>query len=137
MSTLGGHTDVITGGGTSLPYVRSGQLRLVLVFNQKRLLEFPNTPTAKDLGYQLPPLTEMATLCSIIGPKGLTGEPLRKLDVALSKAYQDPSFLKQELGYQAENIDGKETQKLMADYRQKFEETLPPLFEEIKGIKEK
>lgn len=133
MATIGGHTDAVTSANTIFPYVRSGQIRLLVVFNQNRSPEFPDVPTARELGYNLPPLTEMTSLYLIIAPKGLTGTAFEKLDSAFSKAIQDPSFprIMKELGQPQLNLGPKEVNKLVVEYRQKLEKIYPQLVKEV------
>jgi len=133
MATIGGHTDAATTANTIFPYVRSGQIRLLVVFNENRSPEFPDVPTTRELGYDLPALSDMGTFFMILAPKGLKGAPLEKLSSAFSKAVQDPSYAKimKELGQPILNTDFKETNRRMTDYRQKLEKIYPDLLKEV------
>ena len=55
-------------------HVESGRLRLLDVYGDKRMADFPEAPTLRDLGY---PITA-ASLGSVIGPKGLPPRPWRR-----------------------------------------------------------
>jgi len=53
-------TDLIVGavdlrfiaGSVALPYVQSGQLRVLAAVSEQRLLQYPQTPTFRELGYE-------------------------------------------------------------------------------------
>jgi len=89
VALLGGHILAGTGGFTP-PLIESGQIRLLLLIAEKRSTEYPEVPIMKDLGYDIP-----APLISIvIGPKGLPDEIVKRLEGALTKAMNEPAFLK-------------------------------------------
>jgi tripartite-type tricarboxylate transporter receptor subunit TctC len=92
-SILGGHVDALATSSGQMPYVRSGKLRLLAVFNSFGSKSFPNVPTLKALGYKFPWLSDMTTSTGIIGPRGIKPEVLQKLEEAFTKATKDPSFL--------------------------------------------
>lgn len=63
---LGKHVDAITCTVLAWgPHVKAGRLRALAVFSDERLREFPDVPTAKELGF---PLSGWA-LYGIFGPK--------------------------------------------------------------------
>lgn len=136
-SLLGGHTEVVTCASTIVPYAKSGQIRILCVFNDSRSADFPSVPTVREVGYDLPSLSDMTTFLLVVGPKGLTGAPFEKLDSAFSKAFGEPSFVKvmRELSQPEVNYPQKETNRLMSEYRTKVEQIMPGLIKEIEKEK--
>jgi tripartite-type tricarboxylate transporter receptor subunit TctC len=90
---LGKHVDAVATAAGQVPYLRSGQLKLLAIFNSHEFKEFPNVPTLKAMGYKFPMLSNMTTYTGIAAPKGLRPEILKKLEEAFIKAAKDPSFL--------------------------------------------
>jgi tripartite-type tricarboxylate transporter receptor subunit TctC len=132
-AVLGGHTDALSVSSSVLPYVKSGDLRVLAVFLKDRSSELPDVPTLKELGFNLPPLSNWSTYTGIVGPKGLTGTPLAKLEAAFSKSSQDPSFLKvmQKFACPVLNVPSKEYEKEIAEAYQELKGIIPPLIKEI------
>jgi tripartite-type tricarboxylate transporter receptor subunit TctC len=85
---LGGHVSGFTGG-SHLPHVRAGTLRLLVVFSEKRLKEFPDVPTLRDLGYDY----AAEDVFHIVAPKGVAPSIVQKLDESFQKAMDDPKFI--------------------------------------------
>jgi len=51
---LGGHLDAVVSSPSEVfTFVKSGQVRLLAVFGEQRDPEFPDVPTAKELGYNI------------------------------------------------------------------------------------
>ena len=52
VAILGGHIDVTANfAAQALPQVRAGKMRMLAVLDEKRNPEFPDVPTAEELGY--------------------------------------------------------------------------------------
>ena len=50
---IGGNVDLrFITGSVALPYVQSGQLRALGAVSEQRLLQYPQTPTFRELGYE-------------------------------------------------------------------------------------
>jgi tripartite-type tricarboxylate transporter receptor subunit TctC len=86
---LGGHILVGTGTFTEA-LVESGQIRLVFLIAEHQSAAYPQAPTLKDLGYEDIPAP---WLLNIVGPKGLPGDVVRKLEDAFTKAMNDSLFI--------------------------------------------
>ncbi|HYB19757.1 MAG TPA: tripartite tricarboxylate transporter substrate binding protein [Thermodesulfobacteriota bacterium] len=86
---LGGHVEASSQTTEWKPHVESGRLRLLAVYGEKRMADFPNVPTLLDLGYDI----NAASLISIVGPKGLSPQIVATLHGAFKKAMEDPDFL--------------------------------------------
>lgn len=85
---MGKHTDFIATAG-NVPYVKQGVLRMLLNYNyEKRLSDFPNVPTLRELGCE--DLPGMGIF--IIGPKGLPSTIWEKLGKTFKQVAETPSF---------------------------------------------
>lgn len=110
-AVLGGHIMIAIGDmGVSL--VESGQLRLLMMLMDEKSAEYPNVPTLKDLGYDIPYPMNFA----IIAPKAVPDAIIKKLDDAVAKVMKEPSFLKgmQEFRFPVAYRSGKELDVSMA-----------------------
>ena len=87
---MGGHVEAISQTTEWKKPVESGRLRLLAVYGEKRMTDFPNAPTLLELGYQI----TAPSLISIIGPKGLSPQIVETLHGAFKKAMDDPDFIK-------------------------------------------
>ena len=89
MGMLGGHVDAAAAAPDFVPYTKSGKLRLLAVYVNKRLPAFPDSPTFKELGYNV---AMRITTGALIGPKGLPRPIVDKLADAYKKSMDDPKF---------------------------------------------
>lgn len=88
---LGGHITLVTGlAGVHLEQVKAGNMKLLVVTGGKRLPDFPDIPTLKDLGYDI----EVSFDIGLAGPKGIDPPILQKLEDAFANAAKDPKFIK-------------------------------------------
>jgi tripartite-type tricarboxylate transporter receptor subunit TctC len=86
---LGGHVKVHVGSGSHQPYLKSGKFRMLAAYMDERIPEFPDVPTLKELGYNVPTTNNIC----VIAPKGLP-EPTRKtLEEAFSNAAKSKPFI--------------------------------------------
>jgi tripartite-type tricarboxylate transporter receptor subunit TctC len=70
------------------PHIASGKVRALAQFGDKRLPDFPDVPTMKELGYDM----EYYLWTGMFAPKGVPGPILTTLGVAVAKAVEDPEF---------------------------------------------
>jgi tripartite-type tricarboxylate transporter receptor subunit TctC len=92
-------TDLIAGrldamfDATSViaPFIKSGQLRPLLVTSEKRVPAFPDVPTAAEAG--LKDFT-IISFIGLYGPPGLPADIVKKANTALTTALKDPSVTK-------------------------------------------
>ncbi len=89
-AVLGGHVEAVSQTTEWKAHVESGRLRLLAVYEEKRMADFPNVSTLLDLGYDI----TAASLISIVGPKGLSPQIVGTLHGAFKKAMEDPDFIK-------------------------------------------
>lgn len=85
---LGGHID-IGAVAPSHPLIESGQHRLLLVLADERAPQYPDVPSLKDLGHDIP----VPAFVGASGPVGLPPEIVKRLDDALGKATTSPSVV--------------------------------------------
>ena len=90
-SVLGGHITAMAGSMEWAAHVREGSLRILAIFEDARMSQFPDVPTAKELGYNYP--NDPAAGYLISAPKGTATPILNKLADAFHKAMDDPEFI--------------------------------------------
>lgn len=88
VAILGKHVDAFAGGSDFAPYVKSGELRLLVTYGRSRYGVYPDTPTFTDLGYK----TWMASPCVVVAPKGTPAPIVTKLHDAFKQAMDDEAF---------------------------------------------
>jgi len=89
---LGGHISA-SSVVSSIVYAKSGELRLLLVFSDQRLKNFPDVPTAKEL-YGTEGVAFGGGFCGICAPKGLPKPVLMQLHSAFRRGMEDQDFVK-------------------------------------------
>ena len=80
------HGTSITG---SLPFIRSGKLRVLGVMDSKRMPQVPDAPTFKEQGYDL----EALLWYSLSVPSGTPKEAIERLNRAVNQVIADPQFV--------------------------------------------
>jgi tripartite-type tricarboxylate transporter receptor subunit TctC len=120
---LGGHIDSAVNGLTeTLPYIQSGQLRMLAVAGSKRAADLPDVPTSAELGYPL----DIATWRGVGMPKGTPEDIVTKVSVAVEKAVKTDKFLEsmKKIGANVEYMDAAG----LSEYLAKQEETYNKIF---------
>ena len=92
-------TDLIAGrldamfDATSViaPFIKSGQLRPLLVTSDKRVPAFPDVPTAAEAGLKD---FNIISFIGLYGPPGLPADIVAKANTALNTALKDPTVVK-------------------------------------------
>jgi len=92
-------TDLIAGrldamfDATSViaPFIKSGQLRPLLVTSDKRVPAFPDVPTAAEAGLKD---FNVISFIGLYGPPNLAPEIVKKANAALNAALKDPTVTK-------------------------------------------
>lgn len=81
--TIAGHTQLVFGTvASTLPFVKSGQLKALAVSTPKRLPALPNVPTAAESGF---PQYQVTNWHGLIAPKGLPKDIQTKLNKAVNE----------------------------------------------------
>lgn len=90
-SILGKHIDtVMVSAPEGIPQAAAGQLRILGVFGEKRLANFPNVPTAKEQGVDF----QMTMWRTVLMPKDTPPELVKQVHDIFKKIYDDPEFKK-------------------------------------------
>jgi tripartite-type tricarboxylate transporter receptor subunit TctC len=87
---LGGHVEACSQTTEWKKHVEAGRLRLLAVYGEKRMIDFPDVLTLVELGYEI----VAPSLICIAGPKGLPPQVVETLHGAFKKATEDPDFIK-------------------------------------------
>jgi tripartite-type tricarboxylate transporter receptor subunit TctC len=88
-SVLGKHSDFGFSGGLHYSYAKAGQITVLAGLGAERLADFPETPTLKELGYDI----VFENYVVITAPKGVPDAVIQKLSTAFAKAIQDPEYV--------------------------------------------
>lgn len=131
---LGGHVDALASASGQIPYVRSGKLKFLAIFNTYASKNFPNVPTLKSLGYKFPMLSDVTSSSGVIGPKGIRIEILKKLEDAFIKAAKDPSFIQlmESIDCPIVHRNGDEYKAELSNSYQICEKLIPPIAAKLK-----
>lgn len=88
--TIAAQTDMVFGTvASTLPFVKSGQLKALAVTTAQRLPTLPNVPTVMEAGF---PNFQVTNWHGLIGPKGLPPEIVKKLNAAINEALKAPGM---------------------------------------------
>jgi tripartite-type tricarboxylate transporter receptor subunit TctC len=85
---LGAHVQVQIGAGESIPYIKQGTVRILCHLGEKRIKDWPDVPTLRELGYDF--FNENVFLFA--APRGTPSQITDKLDDTFHKAMADPEF---------------------------------------------
>jgi tripartite-type tricarboxylate transporter receptor subunit TctC len=86
---LGGHAAVASlSTGAVTPQVKAGKLRVLANSGATRLAAYPDTPTLKELGYDV----EVYLWTGLFAPKDVPAPIIKTLRAAAKQAVQDDEF---------------------------------------------
>lgn len=104
-----------TGGPYSLvqEFLKSGQIRGILTFHDKRAAELPDVPTVAEIGH--PDLTSLSQNLWFVAPPGTPKQLIGTLETALLKTLKDPEFVTwaKKSAIEPGNLNGEETEKMV------------------------
>jgi tripartite-type tricarboxylate transporter receptor subunit TctC len=86
---LGGHINAVADASGWAPLVESGQLRLLVIWTEKRSKSWPNVPTLKEVGIAMVSNSPYG----LAGPKGMDPKVVKILHDAFKKGMEAPSYL--------------------------------------------
>ncbi len=86
-AVLGDHIMMMVSGLEWKPQVEAGQMRLLMMWSDKRLPAFPNVPTARESGYPF----ELDVSIGLIAPKGLEPAVAARVHNAFKTALDSPA----------------------------------------------
>jgi putative tricarboxylic transport membrane protein len=82
VSILGGHADALyEQAGDVAQFIKSGEMRPILMFGDKRMAEFPDVPASGELGFKV----SLPQFRSIVVRSGTPDEAVKFLSGALTK----------------------------------------------------
>lgn len=88
-SLLGGHVPVVhTSPATADQYVEAGKMRILGISGTKRLPQWPDVPTLRELGYDI----VITQYRGFMAKKGLPAEAKATIVDAIKKAVAEPGF---------------------------------------------
>jgi tripartite-type tricarboxylate transporter receptor subunit TctC len=87
---LGGHVDALASGpAVVLPHIKSGKLRALAGWGDKRVAALPDLPTFKELGY---PDAEFYIWAGLFAPRGTPEPVMARLRDGMRVVVADPEF---------------------------------------------
>jgi tripartite-type tricarboxylate transporter receptor subunit TctC len=89
-STFGGHTDAYVGTGDAVQFIKEGRMRGLATFLGQRIQSIPDTPTLKDLGYNI----VVESRFGIYGPPKVRKDIVEKLQNTLKQTMDDEDLKK-------------------------------------------
>jgi len=108
---LGGHIEaVVAQPGEVKPQVDGKRMRLLMVFQERRHPLFPDTPTAKELGWDV----ANGVWFLLAAPKGTPAPLLQYLHDAARAAMDDPAF-REAMASRGIDVDYRPGAQLRAD----------------------
>jgi tripartite-type tricarboxylate transporter receptor subunit TctC len=117
-AVLGGHVDAIVAQpGELKPLVEAKKLRTIVSFQPKRHAAFPDTPTARELGWD----AALGTWFVLTAPKGTPPAVVKYLHDAAKAAIEEPSFVTL-MKNRAVEIDYKNGEKSRRDLWHEYKE---------------
>jgi putative tricarboxylic transport membrane protein len=127
MALLGGHVDFNCTDHLTTA-AQGDKVRSLAITSEKRSPKFPNVPTFKELGLDIP---VMVSLQGLTAPPGLPEEIRKVLSDALARTIKNPEFMKKmdDLGPTPIYMAGPEfkaaamaSYKLVEEYKELFVE---------------
>lgn len=88
--TVAGYTQIVFGTvASTLPFVKSGQLKALAVTGPQRLKALPDVPTVAESGYAS---FQAANWHGLVGPRGLPDDVVATLNTAVNAALRAPGM---------------------------------------------
>jgi tripartite-type tricarboxylate transporter receptor subunit TctC len=88
---LGGHINAVSvSPPEGIPQVKAGKLRIMALFSEKRMSDFPDVATVREQGVDF----ALGQWRGLAAPKGTPPEAIRILHDAFKKGMEDTAFIK-------------------------------------------
>ena len=88
---LGGHVHAVSvSPPEGIAHVKAGKLRIIALFSESRMKDFPNVPTVREQGINF----TMSQWRGLAAPKGTPPQVIGVLHDAFKKGMEDPGFIK-------------------------------------------
>ena len=107
---IGGHVHCSSQyPGTSLPKIKAKQLRVLAQFGEKRIKNYEDVPTFKEIGYNV----VHSSWVGLVAPKGTQGPIVEKLRTVVKNVTHDPAFIDiiEKAGDEVAYADAEKTKK--------------------------
>lgn len=113
---LGGHIEaVVAQPGEAKPQVDGKRMRALVVFQEKRHPAFPDTPTAKEAGWDV----ANGVWYLLVAPKGTPAAAIRHIHDAAKVVIDSPAFAKT-MTARGVDVDYRPGDRLRADLWQEY-----------------
>ncbi|MCL4798842.1 MAG: tripartite tricarboxylate transporter substrate binding protein [Burkholderiales bacterium] len=116
---LGGHVNaVVVSPPEGIAHVKAGKLRIIALFSEQRMSDFPNVPTVREQGVDF----GMGQWRGLAAPKGTPPAVIKTLHDAFKKGMEDPTFVKNatDMSVTLSYLGPEEFGKLIAADDQRF-----------------
>jgi tripartite-type tricarboxylate transporter receptor subunit TctC len=116
---LGGHVNAVSvSPPEGIPHVKAGKLRIIALFSEQRMPDFPDVATVREHGVDF----AMGQWRGLAAPKGTPPEVVRALHDAFKKGMEDPGFRKNaaDMAVALAYVGSAEFGKLMAADDQRY-----------------
>ena len=88
---LGGHVHAVSvSPPEGIAHVKAGKLRIIALFSESRMPDFPNVPTVREQGINF----TMSQWRGLAAPKGTPPQVIKVLHDAFKRGMEDPGFVK-------------------------------------------
>jgi tripartite-type tricarboxylate transporter receptor subunit TctC len=88
---LGGHVHAVSvSPPEGIAHVKAGKLRIIALFSESRMADFPNVPTVREQGIDF----AMGQWRGLAAPKGTPPQVIQALHDAFKKGMEDAAFTK-------------------------------------------
>ena len=113
---LGGHIEaVVAQPGEAKPFVDAKKMRALVLFRDARHSAFPDTPTARELGWNV----ANGVWFLLMAPKGTPAPIVKYIHDSAKAALEDPGFVNQ-MSTRGVDVDYRPGDKLRADLWREF-----------------
>ena len=129
-AVLGGHVEAACPAvGEVMKNVEAGQMKILVVFSDRRSPDAPNVPTGKEVGLNAVHLS----VRGMAGPKGIPANRVKLLHDGLKKAMETPEYLKRmkDLAITNRYMTGEDYRRLVEEHAVMYK----PLVDKLKGKK--
>lgn len=116
---LGGHINAVSvSPPEGIPQVKAGKLRIIALFSEQRMADFPNVATVREQGVNF----AMSQWRGLAAPKGTPPAVVKVLHDAFKRGMEDPAFVKNaaDMSVALSYIGPADFGKLMAADHERF-----------------
>lgn len=128
---VGGHVQCSAQyPGTSLPKIKAKQLRVLASFSEKRMKNYEDVPTFKELGYNV----FHSSWVGLVAPKGTPAPIVEKLRTLVKQVTGDPAFkdVIEKAGDEVDYADAETTRKAWGKEYERLQNLLSRMEKEKK-----